>query len=126
VPFVLGGLVHIATADVPPPFAGPGVETQTGQAVYQLPRDHAWHGGAFYQTNDYNEWHYITALGRDVETGERISVFWVPLARGWMAQAERFRTVLGEVAGYRIIGQHLEMLDAQNRLRLRAEEVALY
>jgi hypothetical protein len=53
VPFVLGGLVHTATADTPPPFANPGVETQTGQAVYQLPRDHAWHGGAFYQTNDY-------------------------------------------------------------------------
>jgi copper homeostasis protein (lipoprotein) len=43
-----------------------------------------------------------------------------------MAQAERFRTVLAEVAGYRIIGQHLEMLDEQNRLRLRAEAVALY
>ncbi|TVS05771.1 MAG: hypothetical protein EA413_06490 [Cyanobium sp. PLM2.Bin73] len=72
-----------------PPFQGPGVETQSGQAVYQLPRDHAWHGGDFYQTNDYNEWHYITALGRDVKTGERISVFWVPLAQGWVADDAR-------------------------------------
>jgi hypothetical protein len=65
-----------------PPVGGPGIETQTGQALYSLPRDHAWHGGAFYQSNDYNEWHYITALGRDVKTGERISIFWVPLAQG--------------------------------------------
>jgi hypothetical protein len=72
-----------------PPFQGPGVETQSGQAVYQLPRDHAWHGGDFYQTNDYNEWHYITALGRDVKNGQRISVFWVPLAQGWVAEDAR-------------------------------------
>ena len=45
-PFVLGGLAYTATAELPAPFAGPGVETQTGQAFYQLPRDHAWHGGA--------------------------------------------------------------------------------
>ncbi len=89
VSFILAGLVHTATAYTPPPFAGPGVETQTGQALYQLPRDHAWHGGAFYQTNDYNEWHYITALGRDVETGDRISVFWVPLSQGWMEEDAR-------------------------------------
>lgn len=46
VPFVFRGLVHTVRADMPPRFAGPGVETQTGQAVYQLPRDHASHGGA--------------------------------------------------------------------------------
>lgn len=53
-------------------FVGPGVESVTGQAVYSLPRDHAWHGGSFYKSNDFNEWHYITILGRDVNTGERI------------------------------------------------------
>jgi len=42
-----------------------------------------------------------------------------------MAQAEALRRVLGEVDRYRIVGQHLEMLDEQNRLRLRAEAVAL-
>ena len=47
------------------PVGGPGIETQSGQAIYRFPRDHAWHGGAFYQSNEYNEWHYITALGRD-------------------------------------------------------------
>ena len=73
----------------PAPFEGPGVETTTGQALYNLPRDHAWHGGKFYQSNDFNEWHYITVLGRDLDTGERISVFWVPLGQGWMAEDAR-------------------------------------
>jgi len=70
-------------------FVGPGVESVTGQAVYSLPRDHAWHGGNFYKSNDFNEWHYITILGRDVDTGERISVFWVPLSQGWIAAEGR-------------------------------------
>ena len=72
-----------------PPFAGPGVETTSGQAIYSFPRDHAWHGGKFYQTNDFNEWHYITILGRDLKTGQRVSIFWVPLAQGWMADENR-------------------------------------
>jgi predicted secreted hydrolase len=71
------------------PFSGPGVETTTGQAMYSFPRDHAWHGGKFYQTNDFNEWHYITIIGRDLKTGERVSIFWVPLAQGWMADEGR-------------------------------------
>lgn len=71
------------------PFQGPGVETTTGQALYTLPRDHAWHGGKFYQSNDFNEWHYITVIGRDIDTGERISVFWVPLSQGWVAAEGR-------------------------------------
>jgi hypothetical protein len=72
-----------------PPLQGPGIETVSAQALYSLPRDHAWHGGAFYQTNDFNEWHYITILGRDLETGERVSVFWVPLSQGWVATEGR-------------------------------------
>lgn len=43
-----------------------------------------------------------------------------------MAQAERFRSVLEEVDRYRIVGRHLEMLDAAERLRLRFEATALY
>jgi len=78
-----------AATSGPAPAGGPGIETQSGQAIYRLPRDHAWHGGAFYQSNDYNEWHYITALGRDLKTGQRISVFWVPLAQGWEASEGR-------------------------------------
>jgi len=72
-----------------PPLQGPGIETSSGQAIYSLPRDHAWHGSAFYQSNDFNEWHYITVLGRDLDTGERISVFWVPLSQGWVAREGR-------------------------------------
>ncbi len=76
--FALGGLGGMASAvaptrahasDGPPPLAGAGVETASGQALYSLPRDHAWHGGAFYQTNEFNEWHYIAVLGRDLDTG---------------------------------------------------------
>ena len=72
-----------------PPLQGPGIEMSSGQAIYSLPRDHAWHGSEFYQTNDFNEWHYITVLGRDLDTGERISVFWVPLSQGWVAKEGR-------------------------------------
>ena len=77
------------SATAQPPVGGPGIETQSGQAIYRFPRDHAWHGGAFYQSNEYNEWHYITALGRDLKTGQRISIFWVPLAQGWEASEGR-------------------------------------
>ena len=63
------------SSDLPPPVSGPGIEMTTGQALYTLPRDHAWHGGKFYQSNDYNEWHYITVLGTDLDTAEHISVF---------------------------------------------------
>jgi len=43
-----------------------------------------------------------------------------------MAQAERFRSALEETDRYRIVGQHLEMLDSTGRLRLRFEATALY
>jgi hypothetical protein len=49
----------------------------SGQAPYSRPRDHAMHGGKFYQTNDFNEWQYITILAKDQDTGDDISVFWV-------------------------------------------------
>lgn len=38
----------LADAAGQPPLQGPGIETQTGQALYSFPRDHAWHGGKFY------------------------------------------------------------------------------
>ncbi|MGM0637687.1 MAG: YbaY family lipoprotein [Pseudomonadota bacterium] len=43
-----------------------------------------------------------------------------------MAQASRFREALEEVSQYRIIGQHMEMLDSKGTLRLRFEAVALH
>lgn len=42
-----------------------------------------------------------------------------------MNQASRFLQALEEVSAYRIIGQHLEMLDEAGELRLRFEAVAL-
>ncbi len=74
---------------LPAPFEGSGIETVSGQAPFTLPRDHALHGGAFYQTNDFNEWHYITILAKDLETGHDVSVFWVPLSQGWLADEGR-------------------------------------
>jgi hypothetical protein len=76
------------TTDLPP-FVGPGIESVSGQAPYTLPRDHAMHGGKFYQTNDFNEWQYITILAKDLDTGDDISVFWVPLSQGWMKEDGR-------------------------------------
>src|SRR5215211_5963335 len=46
------------------------IETVSGQALYTLPRDHRWHGGMFYTTSEYWEWHYWTAFVTDVESGE--------------------------------------------------------
>ncbi|NMT63128.1 META domain-containing protein [Marinobacter orientalis] len=43
-----------------------------------------------------------------------------------MEQADQFRDMLEEVRAYRIIGQHLEMLDDSGDLKLRYEVVALY
>ncbi len=71
------------------PFSGPGIETVSAQALYSLPRDHAYHGGKFYQTNDFNEWHYITILAKDLETNDDISVFWTPLSQGWVEEDQR-------------------------------------
>jgi hypothetical protein len=46
------------------------IETVSGQALYTLPRDHRWHGGRFYTTSEYWEWHYWTAFVTDVDSGE--------------------------------------------------------
>lgn len=69
-------------------FTGPGILTED-QPIYRLPRDHAYHGGPFWRTNDFNEWHYITILGKDLDTGNDVSVFWVPLSQGWIQSEGR-------------------------------------
>jgi predicted secreted hydrolase len=64
------------------PMAGPGgstIETVSGQAVYTLPRDHRWHGGAFYATDTYWEWHYWTAFVTDMDTGEEGGLFYTTM-----------------------------------------------
>src|SRR5215208_5569742 len=52
------------------------IETVSGQALYTLPRDHRWHGGPFYETSEYWEWHYWTAFVTDVDSGEEWGLFY--------------------------------------------------
>jgi hypothetical protein len=69
-------------------FTGAGIETGE-QGLYHLPRDHAFHGGPTYFTNDFFEWHYFTFLGRDKTTGHDVSLFWIAMSQGWAAQLNR-------------------------------------
>jgi predicted secreted hydrolase len=55
------------------------IETKSGQALYTLPRDHRWHGGPFYETQEYWEWHYWTAFVSDVESGEEWGLFYTTM-----------------------------------------------
>jgi hypothetical protein len=55
---------------------GSTIETVSGQALYTLPCDHRWHGGPFYTTSEYWEWHYWTAFVTDVESGEEWGLFY--------------------------------------------------
>lgn len=43
-----------------------------------------------------------------------------------MEQAQQSLDILNDISSYRIIGQHLEMLDGSGNVRLRFERVALY
>jgi hypothetical protein len=52
------------------------IETASGQALYSLPRDHRWHGGPFYTTAEYWEWHYWTGLVTDVDSGDEWGLFY--------------------------------------------------
>lgn len=49
--------------------SGLGVETAGAQALYLLPRDHAIHGGRFYDRPAHVEWIYFTAFFEDQDTG---------------------------------------------------------
>ena len=55
------------------------IETVSGQAVYTLPRDHRWHGGPFYETPEYWEWHYWTAFVRDIDTDDEWGLFYTTM-----------------------------------------------
>jgi hypothetical protein len=52
------------------------IETVSGQALYTLPRDHRWHGGPFYTTVEYWEWHYWTGFATDIASGEEWGLFY--------------------------------------------------
>lgn len=55
------------------------IETVSAQALYTLPRDHRWHGGSFYETSEYWEWHYWTAIVQDVESGDEWGLFYTTM-----------------------------------------------
>ena len=55
------------------------IETVSGQALYTLPRDHRWHGGPFYATSEYWEWHYWTGFAADVDSGEEWGLFYTTM-----------------------------------------------
>ena len=72
-----------------PPYGGPGIETKTGGAIYDLPRDHALHGGAYYKRSEYQESQYFTAMGVDKKTGDPFSLFFCPTLYGYDAKIDR-------------------------------------
>lgn len=54
------GVADSIAAQDATPAAGPdasAIETVSGQAVYTLPQGHRWHGGPFYESSEYWEWH---------------------------------------------------------------------
>ena len=61
------------------PDDGSTLETVSGQALYTLPRDHRWHGGPFYETSEYWEWHYWTAFVTDVDSGDEWGLFYTTM-----------------------------------------------
>jgi hypothetical protein len=77
------GWVPVAAAgQEPTPVVSDGestIETVSGQALYTLPRDHRWHGGPFYETSEYWEWHYWTAFVTDVDSGEEWGLFYTAM-----------------------------------------------
>ena len=76
-----GGPVAAAAQDATPVSADEAstIETVSGQALYTLPRDHRWHGGPFYTTGEYWEWHYWTGFVTDVDSGEEWGLFYTTM-----------------------------------------------
>jgi len=62
------------------------LETVSGQALYTLPRDHRWHGGSFYETGEYWEWHYWTGFAHDVDTGEEWGLFYTTMRNAFIPE----------------------------------------
>lgn len=77
---------NLANAAAPGPAFethGDGFETQTGNQVYHLPRDHTMHGGAWYHGAEYQETHYFTGFFTDRATDKPYSVFFCWASYGW-------------------------------------------
>jgi hypothetical protein len=70
-------------------FTGPGLESETGGAIYHLPRDHAMHGGTWYRGAEYQETNYFTGFFVDKKTVKPYSVFFCWACYGWDANLNR-------------------------------------
>jgi hypothetical protein len=68
---------------------GAGYETETGNRIYNLPRDHAMHHGDWYKGAEYQETHYFTGFFTDKRTGKPYSVFFCWASYGWDAKLGR-------------------------------------
>jgi hypothetical protein len=62
---------------------GVAFETETGNRIYNLPRDHAMHHGDWYKGAEYQETNYFTGFFRDKRTGKPYSVFYCWSVYGW-------------------------------------------
>lgn len=83
-----GGQGLAAAQDATPVADGSAstLQTETGQALYTLPNDHRWHGGAFYEQMEYWEWHYWTAFVKVVDTGEEWGLFYTTMRNAFIPQ----------------------------------------
>jgi len=73
----------------PTTFTGPGIEAQSGTAIYRLPRDHAMHGGPWYRGAEYQETNYFTGFFTDKKSGRPFSLFFCWSVYGWDAKLQR-------------------------------------
>lgn len=64
-------------------------ETETGNRIYNLPRDHAMHAGDWYKGAEYQETNYFTGFFKEKKTGKPYSVFFCWSVYGWDAKLQR-------------------------------------
>lgn len=60
-----------------------GVETQSGHAIMQFPRDHRYHYGPIYHGPEFAEWYYISCFVNDKKSGDPYTIFWMSLLAGY-------------------------------------------
>jgi hypothetical protein len=80
---------RVSGAYDPATFTGPGIESQSGTAIYRLPRDHAMHGGPWYRGAEYQETHYFTGFFNDKKSGKPFSLFFCWSVYGWDEKLKR-------------------------------------
>ena len=68
---------------------GVAFETETGNRIYSLPRDHAMHHGDWYKGAEYQETNYFTGFFKDKKTGKPYSVFFCWSVYGWDKKLNR-------------------------------------